>query len=102
MKFNNQIHLFVYCALYLNAGLILIFFMVSPMYIAEIAPPSKRDSLVFCPQFAIILGMLIVDFGNYGIALLGNDEWLYTVGWRYMFACCAILTTIKINDGLNN
>ena len=34
--------------------------MVSPMYIAEIAPPSKRGSLVSCNQFAIIFGMLIV------------------------------------------
>lgn len=60
--------------------------MVSPMYIAEIAPPSKRGSLVSCNQFAIIFGMLVVYFVNYGIALLGNDEWLYSVGWRYMFA----------------
>ncbi|HBV77012.1 MAG TPA: D-xylose transporter XylE [Vibrio sp.] len=60
--------------------------MVSPMYIAEIAPPSKRGSLVSCNQFAIIFGMLIVYFVNYGIALLGNDDWLHTVGWRYMFA----------------
>lgn len=102
MKFNNQIHLFVYCALYLNVGLILLCFMISPMYIVEITPPSKRGSLVSCNQFAIIFGMLIVYFGNYGIALLGNDDWLYTVGWRYMFACCVILTTIKVNDGLNS
>ncbi|EOX4480607.1 MULTISPECIES: D-xylose transporter XylE [Vibrio harveyi group] len=60
--------------------------MVSPMYIAEVAPPSKRGSLVSCNQFAIIFGMLIVYFVNYGIALLGSDEWLFSIGWRYMFA----------------
>lgn len=56
------------------------------MYIAEVAPPSKRGSLVSCNQFAIIFGMLIVYFVNYGIALLGSDEWLFSIGWRYMFA----------------
>ncbi|WP_086981136.1 D-xylose transporter XylE [Vibrio aphrogenes] len=60
--------------------------MVSPMYIAEIAPPQKRGSLVSCNQFAIIFGMLVVYFVNYGIALLGSDQWLNNVGWRYMFA----------------
>lgn len=60
--------------------------MVSPMYIAEIAPPSKRGSLVSCNQFAIIFGMLVVYFVNYGIALMGSDAWLHSIGWRYMFA----------------
>ncbi|MFM2481993.1 sugar porter family MFS transporter [Celerinatantimonas sp. YJH-8] len=59
--------------------------MVSPMYIAEIAPPGKRGGLVACNQFAIIFGMLVVYFVNYGIALLGPDSWLNQVGWRYMF-----------------
>lgn len=59
--------------------------MVSPMYIAEVAPPKKRGGLVACNQFAIIFGMLVVYFVNYGIALLGPDTWLNQVGWRYMF-----------------
>ncbi|WP_019614605.1 sugar porter family MFS transporter [Psychromonas ossibalaenae] len=60
--------------------------MVSPMYIAEVAPPNKRGALVSCNQFAIIFGMLVVYFVNYGIALAGTEVWLNTVGWRYMFA----------------
>lgn len=60
--------------------------MVSPMYIAEVAPPNKRGALVSCNQFAIIFGMLVVYFVNYGIALAGTEAWLNTVGWRYMFA----------------
>ncbi|MCL9780005.1 sugar porter family MFS transporter [Vibrio sp. S4M6] len=60
--------------------------MVSPMFIAEIAPPNKRGALVSCNQFAIIFGMLLIYFVNYGIALIGNDVWLNTVGWRWMFA----------------
>ncbi|MFT4170803.1 MAG: D-xylose transporter XylE [Dysgonomonas sp.] len=66
--------------------------MVSPMYIAEIAPPSKRGSLVALNQFAIIFGMLVVYFVNYFIAKQdsGTGEWLHSVGWRYMFASLAI------------
>ncbi|MFM2484463.1 sugar porter family MFS transporter [Celerinatantimonas yamalensis] len=64
--------------------------MVSPMYIAEIAPSEKRGALVACNQFAIIFGMLVVYFVNYGIALLGPESWLNQVGWRYMFGSEAI------------
>ncbi|MZI95070.1 sugar porter family MFS transporter [Vibrio sp. CAIM 722] len=60
--------------------------MVSPMYIAEVAPPARRGGLVACNQFAIIFGMLVVYFVNYGIALIGTEQWLNHTGWRYMFA----------------
>ncbi len=60
--------------------------MISPMYIAEIAPEDRRGRLVSWNQFAIVFGMLVVYFVNYSIALLGNDAWLNTVGWRWMFA----------------
>ena len=60
--------------------------MLSPLYIAEIAPAKNRGKLVSMNQFAIILGMLIVYFINYFIARQGNDTWLNTVGWRWMFA----------------
>ncbi len=60
--------------------------MLSPMYIAEMAPAEKRGALVSWNQFAIIFGMLIVYFVNYIIATLGDQTWLYTIGWRWMFA----------------
>jgi SP family xylose:H+ symportor-like MFS transporter len=60
--------------------------MLSPMYIAEIAPSSIRGKLVSWNQFAIIFGMLVVYFVNYSIALKGNDQWLIDTGWRWMFA----------------
>ena len=59
--------------------------MVSPMYIAEMAPAGRRGSLVSWNQFAIIFGMLVVYFVNYGIALSGDEQWLTTTGWRLMF-----------------
>ncbi|WP_343584360.1 D-xylose transporter XylE [Flavobacterium sp.] len=60
--------------------------MLSPLYIAEIAPAKNRGKLVSMNQFAIIFGMLIVYFVNYFIAKQGDETWLDTLGWRYMFA----------------
>lgn len=59
--------------------------MFTPMYIAEIAPADKRGALVSWNQFALIFGMLVVYFVNYSIALQGDDLWVNTIGWRYMF-----------------
>jgi MFS transporter, SP family, xylose:H+ symportor len=60
--------------------------MLSPMYIAEIAPAKIRGKLVSWNQFAIIFGMLVVYFVNYFIARQGDDAWLNETGWRWMFA----------------
>lgn len=62
--------------------------MLSPMYIAEIAPAKERGRLVSWNQFAIIFGMLVVYFVNYFIAYShhGNEGWLISTGWRWMFA----------------
>ena len=60
--------------------------MLSPMYIAEIAPPKVRGNLVAWNQFAIIFGMLVIYFVNFGISKTGSgDAWLNSIGWRYMF-----------------
>jgi MFS transporter, SP family, xylose:H+ symportor len=59
--------------------------MLSPMYIAEIAPANIRGKLVSWNQFAIIFGMLVIYFVNFVIARRGNEDWLVTIGWRWMF-----------------
>ena len=59
--------------------------MLSPMYIAEIAPANVRGKLVSWNQFAIIFGMLVIYFVNFFIARSGNEDWLVTDGWRWMF-----------------
>ncbi|WP_434135786.1 D-xylose transporter XylE [Pseudomonas luteola] len=58
--------------------------MLSPMYIAEIAPSHMRGRLVSCNQFCIIFGMLLVYFVNYFIARGQTTEWLSQYGWRWM------------------
>jgi MFS transporter, SP family, xylose:H+ symportor len=65
--------------------------MLSPMYIAEIAPPKIRGNLVAWNQFAIIFGMLVIYFINFGISKAGSgDAWLNSIGWRYMFLSGAV------------
>ncbi|GAE36599.1 D-xylose proton-symporter XylE [Halalkalibacter akibai JCM 9157] len=63
---------------------------VSPMYIGEIAPARIRGTLVSLNQFAIIFGMLVVYFVNWGIGRGQTMEWINDVGWRYMFLSEAI------------
>ncbi len=63
---------------------------VSPMYIGEIAPADIRGRLVSLNQFAIIFGMLVVYFVNWGIANGKSLEWINSIGWRRMFTSEAI------------
>ncbi|HPR33147.1 MAG TPA: D-xylose transporter XylE [Prolixibacteraceae bacterium] len=63
---------------------------ICPMYIGEISPAEIRGRLVSLNQFAIIFGMLVVYFVNWGIANGKSLEWINTVGWRNMFLSEAI------------
>ena len=63
---------------------------VCPMYIGEIAPANIRGRLVAWNQFAIIFGMLVVYFVNWGIASGQSPEWINSIGWRRMFVSEAI------------
>lgn len=59
--------------------------MVTPMYIAEIAPPDKRGALVSLNQVAIVLGMVMAYAANRFIVGLGDEAWMISTGWRWMF-----------------
>ena len=63
--------------------------VLSPMYIAEVSPARVRGTLVSWNQMAITLGILIVYIVNYRIALVGDETWNITAGWRWMFASMA-------------
>lgn len=70
-----------------------------PMYIAEIAPASKRGTLVSWNQFAIIFGQLVVYFVNFLIIRSHVDDpdvvaWTNSVGWRVMFVSEAVPATL--------
>jgi SP family xylose:H+ symportor-like MFS transporter len=63
---------------------------ICPMYIGEIAPADIRGRLVSINQFAIIFGMLVVYFINYGIAHGKTLEYINETGWRLMFLSEAV------------
>lgn len=58
--------------------------IVSPMYIAEIAPTRMRGRLVTLYQVGIVVGILLAVFGNMLIQRLGDDAWNLQTGWRWM------------------
>lgn len=70
---------------------------LSPMYIAEIAPPEKRGMYVSINQLLIMIGVLMAQLVNWRIALLDTDlavdasntiiaqSWSGLYGWRWMF-----------------
>lgn len=66
---------------------------LSPMYIAEVAPPHSRGRLVSVNQLTIVIGilaaqiinMVIADFGAAGGSATDIDSWNCQWGWRWMF-----------------
>ncbi len=64
--------------------------ILSPIYIAEIAPEKLRGRLVTLYQLAIVVGILAVFFINLQIQRLGDHGWNVTTGWRWMFASLAL------------
>src|SRR5580692_10384427 len=64
--------------------------MLSPLYIAEIAPSQIRGRLVSFNQLSIVLGMSVVYFVNLGIANQGTEAWIHATGWRLMLVSEAI------------
>ena len=49
--------------------------ILSPMYIAELAPAKYRGSLVSLNQLAIVIGILIAFFSNYLLVDSGVNNW---------------------------
>ena len=62
--------------------------LLSPMYIAEIAPAKIRGRFVSLNQFTIVIGILVAYFVNY---LLVDIE---TNNWRWMFGSEAVPSII--------
>ena len=53
--------------------------VLSPTYISEIAPASKRGSLIVTFQLAIVVGILVAFFVDYLLIHTGPNN------WRFMF-----------------
>ena len=73
--------------------------VLSPNYIAEIAPTPVRGRCVTLYQLGIVVGILAAVFVNMLIQRMGDQAWNISTGWRWMFlagAVPAILFAIMI------
>ena len=54
--------------------------LIAPIYIAEIAPPKLRGSLVSFNQLNIVIGISVAYFSNYFLVNLGQESWRWMLG----------------------
>jgi len=54
--------------------------LIAPIYIAEIAPPKLRGSLVSFNQLNIVIGISVAYFSNYFLVNMGEDSWRWMLG----------------------
>jgi len=54
--------------------------LIAPIYIAEIAPPKLRGSLVSFNQLNIVLGISVAYFSNYFLVRLDGESWRWMLG----------------------
>jgi MFS transporter, SP family, xylose:H+ symportor len=55
--------------------------MLSPLYIAEVAPAKTRGRMVSINQLTIVIGILITNLVNYSLRNNGVDAWRWMVGF---------------------
>jgi len=74
---------------------------LSPMYIAEVSPSAVRGRFVSINQLTIAIGVLVAQIVNWLISISHEmpdnatavqilESWNGRVGWRWMFAACAV------------
>ena len=54
--------------------------LIAPIYIAEIAPPKLRGSLVSLNQLNIVLGISVAYFYNYFLKDIEGESWRWMLG----------------------
>ena len=59
--------------------------VISPNYIAEIAPTRVRGRCVTLYQLGIVVGILAAVLVNMVIQRMGDESWNVASGWRWMF-----------------
>ncbi|MFP5041446.1 sugar porter family MFS transporter [Parasediminibacterium sp. JCM 36343] len=87
MAFAANTQLFIVARFFAGVGVGMAS-MLSPMYIAEIAPAPVRGRMVAINQLTIVLGILITNLVNYSLRNSGVNA------WRWMFGLGAIPSTL--------
>lgn len=84
---------------------------LSPMYIAEVAPPHLRGRLVAVNQLTIVIGILAAQIVNWLIAVrlpfpvvadveAARAAWNVASGWRWMFTAVAVPALVFLAGAL--
>jgi len=89
MLFATDLHQFVLWRLIGGVG-IGAASVISPNYIAEIAPTRVRGRCVTLYQLGIVVGILAAVFVNMLIQRVGDEAWNISTGWRWMFVAGVI------------
>jgi len=89
MLFARDLHQFVLWRLIGGVG-IGAASVISPNYIAEIAPTRVRGRCVTLYQLGIVVGILAAVFVNMLIQRMGDETWNIATGWRWMFLAGAV------------
>src|SRR5690606_30912677 len=72
--------------------------VVAPMYISEIAPPSRRGRLVALFQFNVVLGILVSYLSNYALEGIGENAWRWMLGVEAIPALLFMVTIFFIPE----
>ncbi len=54
--------------------------LIAPIYIAEVAPPKLRGTLVSFNQLNIVLGISVAYFSNYFLVNMEGESWRWMLG----------------------
>jgi MFS transporter, SP family, xylose:H+ symportor len=79
MAFSNTKEIFVLARFAAGIGVGMAS-MLSPLYIAEVAPANTRGRMVAINQLTIVIGILITNLINYSLSNHGADAWRWMVG----------------------
>jgi sugar porter (SP) family MFS transporter len=72
--------------------------LTAPLYIAEIAPASRRGSLVSLNQLMIVIGISVSFFSNYFLLALGPDSWRWMLGVQVLPALLFFLLLTRVPE----
>jgi len=89
MAFSNSLTVFVGMRFMAGIGVGMAS-MLSPMYIAEVSPPSIRGRNVAINQLTIVIGILVTNLVNYNLADTGPEA------WRWMFGLGVIPSVVLL------
>jgi sugar porter (SP) family MFS transporter len=87
MAFSSNATMFIAARFFAGIGVGMAS-MLSPMYIAEIAPAHLRGRMVSINQLTIVIGIFATNLINYALRDAGPDA------WRWMFGLGAVPSTL--------